>query len=123
MIYVRTDSIYKHIIKIDEEKGCIKEFDGQLFAFNDASSSYRYENGQRVIKQSENLIDLFDKIVDYQEKRIDKYYTYSVKDYLNLKKCKILDKSSTFYGGIWVKGKCLQFVAVADKKGNWRLLN
>ena len=115
--YVRINNENRPILKITE-KGCFKEFNGELFAFIDASTSYRYENGERVIKKSENIEELCDEFILFDDEN------------------KIHYKSKE--GAIWFVGaglysesvrgaiftnKGIIYVVKLNKKGEWELIH
>lgn len=117
IMFVRTKD--NRIIKIDEN-GCIKEFNllgkKRLFAFRDKRWSYRFENGNEVIKASENLEELFDEvvIVNREKKGIifhaDMFFQTPQE---TRGKCEC-------YGAIWTE-KGLIYVAKMTDKGEWEL--
>lgn len=100
---------------------CQKDEDGDYCVGDDLE--YLELPSEYIVKESNNLEDLFDEIVDYKEDRSRLYYTYDVKDFAIMRRLNHNDKNATFYGAIWVKDKGLIFVAKLNEKGEWELID
>ena len=132
MKYVRT---IDKIIKITE-KGCIKEFNGKIYAFQDKTYSYRFENGKEIIGDPkdtiEELCDEFVLVKDNYKALLELETNRSIESGF-LKDIKTgwlsfiddindyLKRNYELYGAIWTKWG-LKYVAKMNQKGKLELI-
>ena len=77
---------------------------------------------EEVIKESDNIEELFDEVVCFKENELHCCYSSNLEDFKTMKNLGYIIEGSIFYGAIWIKDKGLIFVAKMNKDEKWELL-
>ena len=123
--YIRTEA--NEVLEVIEEKDCVELGGSFYYCKNNISnkihSKFVLIHKDFVIKESDNLEDLFDEVVCFREDKLHCCYSSNLEDFKTMKKLDYVIEGSIFYGAVWVKDKGLIFVAKLNENEEWELID